>query len=53
LDSGDYVTADDLVDLGREGGCLGLFGSKRRVSTVVALEEEVDRVLLRFLEEGK
>jgi hypothetical protein len=46
LDSGEGVAADDHVELGGEGGCLGLFGGKRGVSAVVALEEESDCALL-------
>jgi hypothetical protein len=53
VNGGEGVAADDLVELGGEGGCLGLFNGKRRVSAVVALEEEGDGVLLRFLKEGK
>jgi hypothetical protein len=50
-DGGDCVAADDLVELGGEGGCLDLFGGKRRVGAVVALEKEVDCALLGFLRE--
>jgi hypothetical protein len=44
------VSADNLVELGGQGGRLGLFGVKRGVSAAVALEEEGDRVPLRFLQ---
>jgi hypothetical protein len=44
------VSADNLVELGGEGGRLRLFRGKRRVSAAVALEEEGDRLLLRFLQ---
>jgi hypothetical protein len=53
VDGGEGVAADDLVELGGEDVRFGLFSGKRRVSAVMAFEEEGDRALLGFLRERR